>query len=205
MYPHQVALFSSHPTLSMDLRSAPAPVPHLESSGQTDIFGNQQGQNPDYHGHLVGPEHVGNNVYDPPPRGIRQGGNEPCVNNTSCNNIEPAKRPMNSFILWTRGERRKMAQDNPRLSSSAISKKLGRKWKQLDWAEKRPYEDEARRLKAEYKKLNPGYNYTLANESSLSRQAGASNSFELFWRNYRNSILPKLQSGDVTIIHPSWF
>ena len=70
------------------------------------------------------------------------------------------KRPMNAFMLYAQVARRKVATKYPNLNYAKLSKTLGKIWQVLPEEERRPFIQEAERLRTQHKLKHPHYKYT---------------------------------------------
>ena len=66
---------------------------------------------------------------------------------------------MNAFMVWSQLERRRIVAQTPDMHNAEISKQLGRRWKLLTEDQRRPYREEAQRLKVLHRREYPDYKY----------------------------------------------
>ncbi|CAF0855285.1 unnamed protein product [Adineta steineri] len=80
-------------------------------------------------------------------------------NNNRNNRNTVIKRPMNAFLLWARGERKRVSSDGYGVSQTSLSKLLGETWRHMSVEEKQPFLDMAETLKRQHHIDHPDYKF----------------------------------------------
>uniref|UniRef100_A0A914DRI1 Sex-determining region Y protein n=1 Tax=Acrobeloides nanus TaxID=290746 RepID=A0A914DRI1_9BILA len=62
------------------------------------------------------------------------------------------KKPFNAYMMWSFLERQKIVKDCPDWPTSTLHKILGSRWKKMTDEEKKPFVDEAKKLKESFEK-----------------------------------------------------
>ena len=79
------------------------------------------------------------------------------------------KRPMNSFMVWSREKRCEILKKHPGINNAVVSKTLGAAWKSLSEEDKKPYVYEAQRLAEQHRDDHPEYKYRPRRKKSRSK------------------------------------
>jgi len=78
------------------------------------------------------------------------------------------KRPMNAFMAWSKGARKKMVEAGTMQSNASMSRILGEQWRGLPEDERKVWKRMADKLKKEHAKMYPTYKYKPRKRNSSS-------------------------------------
>ncbi|UMM19910.1 hypothetical protein L5515_015317 [Caenorhabditis briggsae] len=95
---------------------------------------------------------------------------------------EYVKRPLNPFMIFCKNRRAELAISEPGLHCSEISKRLGAEWANMSADKKKPFYDEAGKLKQQVNEefhLHPNYKFHPRKRTATQMSEGTSSSFGL--------------------------
>ncbi|XP_059551341.1 transcription factor SOX-30 isoform X2 [Myotis daubentonii] len=104
------------------------------------------------------------------------------------------KRPMNAFMVWARIHRPALAKANPAANNAEISVQLGLEWNKLSEEQKKPYYDEAQKIKEKHREEFPGWVY--------QPRPGKRKRFPLSVSNVFSGTAQNITSPNPTTIYP---
>ena len=114
------------------------------------------------------------------------------LDSTSVDN--KTKRPMNAFFIWSTFQRKQSHGKTLAAHQNDVCRSFGATWRQLSKEEKQPFYNEAKRLAAEHKRLNPDYKYNPRRKSAQQTAQSISK---------RTSQQSKNQSHSITSLEPA--